>query len=46
MNEKNLNGVLFDDIRIEKIILTIALVTYHIEKQMDRRPFLIIVPVK
>lgn len=41
----NLNGILADEMGLGKTIQTISLLTYLIEKKMQRGPFLVIVPL-
>ncbi|KAI4131613.1 MAG: hypothetical protein LQ338_001127 [Usnochroma carphineum] len=41
----NLNGLLADEMGLGKTIQTISLLTYLIEKKMQRGPFLVIVPL-
>ena len=40
-----LNGILVDEMGLEKMIQTISLITYLIEKKKQNGPFLIIVPL-
>ena len=40
-----LNGILVDEMELEKMIQTISLITYLIEKKKQNGPFLIIVPL-